>query len=539
MPILVVCRAVLALLLFALALPAMPTLAATSEARPPEATLAVANREVVVFRATVLGYTPAVRVERTLERIAALGDSTLDAPVKTFSAMLGEVSGVSIYVGDQRIFTLVGEDLDPEDKMTLQQAAEQAGARLAAAFEAKREQRRLPVVLTGIAHMVGVTVVLGGLFWAFVRVGRVFIGRLERRSSVLAVVESLQWREYLVRLVIQLLQLLRWVLLFVLGYGWITYVLEHFPLTEPLGRRLVRFVMSLLTWLVDGLIASAPGIATVLVILAVARAIVGVLAQFFDGVQTGRTKVPVLHPETVSATRRIVMFIAWTLALVVAYPFIPGSNSDIFKGFSVLFGVMLSLGSTSLVTQMMSGLVIVYSRALRKGDFVVVDAIEGVVLETGTLATKIVTMRNEEITIPNAVLIGTPIRNYSKLAGEQGTLLSTKVTIGYDAPWRQVHALLELAAARTGGLRREPKPFVYQRALSDYYVEYELFAHIDHPLQRVATLSALHASIQDAFNEHGVQIMSPHFVLQPDHAVVVPPEAWHAKPAPPPKGHDD
>jgi small-conductance mechanosensitive channel len=154
-----------------------------------------------------------------------------------------------------------------------------------------------------------------------------------------------------------------------------------------------------------------------------------------------------------------------------------------------------------------------------------------VVTEIGSLATRIVTMRGEEITIPNAVLIGNPIRNFSKLAGDQGSLVSTKVTIGYDAPWRQVHALLLLAAGRTPGLRSEPAPYVYQRALSDFYVEYELFARIDRPLERVATLSALHANIQDAFNEHGVQIMSPHFLGQPADAIVVPRAQWYAAPA--------
>ena len=208
------------------------------------------------------------------------------------------------------------------------------------------------------------------------------------------------------RLLVQLLQLARWVLALALVYAWLTYVLEHFSFTQPLGETLGRFVLSLLGWLAEGAIASLPGIVTVVVILFVTRAVVEVVLQFFDRVQTGRTQVPFVHPETASATRRIVTFLVWTLGIIVAYPFIPGSDSDAFKGLSVLFGVVISLGSTSLVTQMMSGLVVIYSRALRKGDFVAVNGIEGVVTEIGTLATKIVTMRSEEITIPNAVLIG-------------------------------------------------------------------------------------------------------------------------------------
>jgi clan AA aspartic protease (TIGR02281 family) len=159
-----------------------------------------------------------------------------------------------------------------------------------------------------------------------------------------------------------------------------------------------------------------------------------------------------------------------------------------------------------------------------------VGEVEGVVTEVAALATKIVNIRNEEVTIPNAVLVANPIHNYSKLAGTHGTLLSTKVTIGYDAPWRQVHALLQQAAAATEGLRTTPEPRVFQRALSDFYVEYELLFAIDKPIERIPTLSRLHAAIQDAFNEAGVQIMSPHFFAQPERPVVVPKSQWDGVP---------
>jgi small-conductance mechanosensitive channel len=225
--------------------------------------------------------------------------------------------------------------------------------------------------------------------------------------------------------------------------------------------------------------------------------------------------------------------LVWGLGIAVAYPFIPMSNSDAFKGLSVMLGFMFTLGSAGIVNQLMSGLVLVYARALSVGDFVEIGENSGVVSQVGVLSTKIITMRNEEITIPNAVLVGNPIRNYSRLAGERGTLVSTKVTIGYDTPWRQVHAMLIAAAEQTAGLRPYPAPFVYQRSLADWYVEYELFAHMDKPLERVAVLSALLGNIQDQFNTYGVQIMSPHFVSQPATNLVVPRDNWHAAPAEP------
>jgi len=223
--------------------------------------------------------------------------------------------------------------------------------------------------------------------------------------------------------------------------------------------------------------------------------------------------------------------LTWALGAALAYPFLPGSSGEAFKGVSLLLGVMISLGSTGLITHAMSGLVMVYSRSLRKGDFVDVNGVQGVVTEVAALAIKVVDVRNEEITIPNGVVVAGPIRNYTRLANSDGTLLTTKVSLGYDVPWRQVHALLIAAASKTSGVRDTPAPYVYQRALSDFYVEYELFASLAHPRQRVPSLSELHARILDEFNEHGVQIMSPHFFGQPPQPVVVPKDQWYAAPA--------
>ncbi|MFT3735297.1 MAG: mechanosensitive ion channel [Rhodocyclaceae bacterium] len=325
--------------------------------------------------------------------------------------------------------------------------------------------------------------------------------------------------------------LFRWGLWLILIYAWAVFALECFPFSRPLGEQLGELVLSTLTRIAHSTVNALPDLITLAVILFLTRAIVDVMGQVFESVHSGKLQLPFLHRETTGATRRIVTVLVWGLGIAFAYPYIPGSNSEAFKGLSVLFGIVISLGSTGVMTQMMSGLVVVYSRALRKGDFVAVNGVEGMVVEVGTLATKLVNLRNEEITIPNGVLIGSPIHNYSKMSATQGTLLSTTVTIGYDTPWRQVHAMLIAAATATEGVRPTPAPVVYQRALSDFYVEYEVFAHIDEPLHRIRILSLLHANIQDQFNEHGVQIMSPHFFDQPAEAVVVPKSKWFATPA--------
>jgi len=266
-------------------------------------------------------------------------------------------------------------------------------------------------------------------------------------------------------------------------------------------------------------------------VLLLTRVAADLLRYFFDAVQRGRLRFPLFHPETASATRRIFTMLTWALGCALAYPFLPGASGEAFKGVSLVLGLMISLGSAGLITQAMAGLVMVYSRSLRKGDFVDINGVQGVVTEVAALAIKIIDVRNEEITIPNAVVVASPIRNYTRLGGAEGTLLTTKVSLGYDVPWRQAHALLIGAAGKTAGVRSVPAPYVYQRALSDFYVEYELFMTLADPRQRVSCLSELHAWILDEFNEHGVQIMSPHFFSQPAQPVVVAKAQWYAAPA--------
>jgi small-conductance mechanosensitive channel len=180
----------------------------------------------------------------------------------------------------------------------------------------------------------------------------------------------------------------------------------------------------------------------------------------------------------------------------------------------------------------MSSFMITYSRALRSGDYVRVGDVEGTVVQTGLLATKVRTPRNEEITLPNAVVASSTITNYSRHTGD-GVFVKTAVTIGYDTPWRQVEAMLLEAASATAGVRAEPSPRVLQTGLQDFYVEYTLIVAPERPHERVPVLSELHARIQDAFNAHGVQIMSPHYEADPAAPKVVPRDGWHAAPARP------
>lgn len=513
---------------------ALATLASAAD-RPAagEASLEVAYRPVATFRSSYNGADPAGRVARAETRLDEARRRALPLAIELVPVTIDRQRGTAFRQGDVLLFTLTEADLEPGSGDTLDSASKATLERLSAGLKAEAQQRQWPVILKASALALLETLVLVALLWGLWRMAKMASDalalRLENQDQSPNTTRTLL--QYAQGLLSRLVQLAAIFVSAALLYFWTTSVLLAFPATRGLGERLGGLFIETASTLGKGLVNSVPGLVVVVVIVLLAQAVVQASDAMFRAVAARRMAVSFIHPETAAATRRLVALGIWLLALVAAYPYLPGSSSDVFKGVSVLLGAMITLGSSGVINQLMSGLVLVYSRALRLGDHVVVgrdgDSVEGVVQEVGTLATKLKTMRNEEITIPNAVLVSNPIRNYSRLSATQGTKMSTKVTIGYDAAWRQVHALLLKAAEATDGLRRDPAPFVLQRALSDFYVEYELFAYLDKPLERLPRLSELHQNIQDAFNEAGVQIMSPHFYEQPAQAVVVPKQRWN------------
>ena len=212
----------------------------------------------------------------------------------------------------------------------------------------------------------------------------------------------------------------------------------------------------------------------------------------------------------------------------MAFPYIPGSGSEAFKGITILLGVLVSLGSSSVVSNFLSGILLMYMRVLHRGDVVRIGDTLGTVLESGLMVTRLRTLRETEIAIPNLTILNAQVTNHSR-SGR--ALLPTAVTIGYGAPWRQVEALLEKAAAATEGLLADPRPFVVQSGLEDFYIRYELWVSPADPWDLPRTMARLHRNIQDEFNAHGVQILSPHYMTDPREPAIVPKDRWHLPPA--------
>lgn len=298
--------------------------------------------------------------------------------------------------------------------------------------------------------------------------------------------------------------------------AWLLYVLVELPWTRPAGRRLLPWTLGPLQEIGQAIADYFPNLVYVVAISLVAHVLLRFLRLFFDEIGRGTIRLGSFEPEWAASTFRIVRFFVLAFALVAMFPYLPGSGSEAFKGISLMVGVLVSLGSTSAVSNIIAGLMLQYTRAFRSGDLVKMGEATGVVLETRLMTTRLLTLRNEHVSIPNGMVLGGQVVNYSAAADRGGLVLQTTVTIGYDVPWRKVEALLLDAARRTGGIRSDPAPVVLQTGLGDYSVAYELGVHLEAALSMRTTLSALHAAIQDAFAEAGVEILSPAYAALRD-----------------------
>ncbi|HZM95584.1 MAG TPA: mechanosensitive ion channel domain-containing protein [Vicinamibacterales bacterium] len=495
-------------------------------------TLTYFNRPIVVLRARVLGRPPSQRAAIAVQVLDDLVAANATDPVES-----RQLEGVSlIFVGSRLVTGLGTPDIDELAGETLEGVTALTVSRLQQAF-AEATEAHTPAELFRASIFAAIGLIIGGLvLWVIGRARRgvaaklVAVSESTMTKTGLADLDSLRssrlldFQRGLVTAITVGLQL-------VVLYGIVSFVLEQFPYTRPWGESLSGFLVTTLENLALGAMQAVPGLFTVLVILVVARLASKLVGMWFNSIERGRIKSRWIYPETAQPTRRILTTLVWVFAVIVAYPYMPGSDTDAFKGVSVFLGLMLTLGSSGLINQIVSGFTVTYSRAVRLGDFVRIGDVEGTVIHLGVLSTKVKTLQLEEVTIPNAVVAAQTATDYSRFADTEGVFTSTSVTIGYDAPWRQVQSLLLLAAERTTGLRREPRPRVYQTALEDFYVRYTLWVSLERQESRLVTLNTLHANIQDLFNEYGVQIMSPNYFADPAAPKVVAKNDWYASPA--------
>jgi small-conductance mechanosensitive channel len=263
----------------------------------------------------------------------------------------------------------------------------------------------------------------------------------------------------------------------------------------------------------------------------VVRLALRLMRIFFEAVNRGSIQVGGFEPEWAHPTYKIIRLMVLAFALVIAYPYIPGSETGAFKGVSLFLGVVLSLGSSSAISNIVAGYMMTYRRAFKVGDRVKIGSAVGAVVEARLQVTHLRTFKNEEIIIPNSQILTSEVLNYSSIARAQGLILHTEIGIGYETPWRQVEAMLLIAAERTPGLLADPRPFVLLKRLADFAVTYEINVYCADGHDILHLYSRLHRAILDVFNEYGVQIMTPAYESDPKRPKVVAPQDWYAAPA--------
>jgi len=506
--------------------------AAESAAEQPTAPVIVDGATLFRVRG-VSAYPAERRAAEIADRISALA-SDRTVPVESLTVNETPVASLIVARG-RRVLGVLDADAELEG-LTRQVLAQAYRARVAEAIQAYRHDREAAVLwpnvgkaaMATIAFVLGIALGLRALRWLRRIVERRYHARIQdvRLRSIEIMRAEQLWRglERAMGLVATLIALLA-------GYVYLNYVLILFPWTRALGYSLFGALVGPLATLGTGLVAIIPNIIFLTILALITRYAVRLVRVFFQHIGDGTIKFHGFEPEWAQPTGRIARFAVIAFALVIAYPYIPGSGSEAFKGLGLLIGLMFSLGSPSVIGNVVAGLSLAFRRAFRIGDRVKIGEHIGEVTHVRMLATYLRSPKNEQIVIPNSVILTSDVVNYSTLAPEQGLILHTNVGIGYETPWRQVEAMLLESARRTPGLRSEPEPFVLQRKLGDFAVDYELNAYCDTTRGIMALYSELHRNILDVFNEYGVQIMTPAYEGDPEQAKVVPRSQWFTSPA--------
>lgn len=494
--------------------PPRPVAAAAVSTAP----VTLGGETVLVLRSRLLSLSAEERAQRVSQRIKRLA---ADAATDPAAIKVVEEDAVSdIAIGDFVIMSVTDNDAALAGVTRAALAKENADMIRSAVATYKRTYN-LKSLAIGLLFAVLVTLAFVFLLkmisaayakadkkfdeWAPSRIKGVKLQQVELLPAA-RITEFLSW----------LLGALRVAVVLLLIYIYLPIVFSFFPWTKGLADKLFGYVLHPLTSLLKAVLGYIPNLIFVAITLFCVHYFLRMVAVVVREIKAGRITFPGFYPDWAQPTFQIVRFIVWAFSLVIIFPYLPGSDSPAFKGVSVFLGVLFSLGSTSAIANAVAGIILTYMRPFKLGDRVKIVDTVGEVIEKGLLVTRVKTIKNLYVTIPNAMVLGSHIVNYSSLSEEKGIILNTTVTIGYDVPWKKVHELLISAASSAENVMQDPKPFVLQTALNDYNVAYELNAYTDAPESMAKTYSDIHANIQDRFAEAGVEILSPAFAALRD-----------------------
>ncbi|GAB4373089.1 MAG: mechanosensitive ion channel family protein [Elainellaceae cyanobacterium] len=445
------------------------------------------------------------------ERLTQLANDDAISP-ETIQVKEQEDTSV-VLSGDTVLFTV--RENDRFGDQSRQATAAKTVERIQSAVTQYRQDRSADQVIRGIIFTVVSTIALIGFLVLLQRfTSRLLIKiRAARRADALDVrIQNFQLlgsnaTGYLLSGIVRILRL---VLVLISFYLYTPFVLSQFPTTRAIGRSIFDDIAFRINQLVTTFVQYLPNLATIAIIAVITYYII----QFAKLVITelGRDNAyPWFYPEWIQPTNRLATILLVAIACIVAAPYLPGFNSPAFQGVSLFLGALFTLGSSSAVANAIAGVILIYTRAFRISDIIQIGETTGEVLEKSLFVTRLLTFKQEVITVPNASVLNSNVVNFNAISRESNNslLLHTTITLGYDVPWRKVHQVLTQAATTTSGIVAEPSPFVLQTALNDFNVSYELNAYSDRPQLMPQIYSKLHQNIQDYCNQAGIEILSP------------------------------
>lgn len=511
---------------------------AFAQARPD--TARVADRALAVYgpdtlftiRGSIGPFGPAERARGVETRLGRLGPGIATGH-DTLSVIEIE-QGTGIFVNDELFMAVTDADAAIFGKPRAIVAAAWAERIKAVVADVHHKESDTALILDGAKALLA-TLVLVALLVAMHKIVRRLDALLSGPTVPALRIKQLELlpARKLAEVLLGITRIVRAVITLVLFYVYVPLVLSFFPWTTLLSRRIVGYVARPLLAAGGAIVDYLPNLFYVVVIVLVARYLLRLIQLVFDALGSGALKIDGFRKSWAAPSYNIVRFLVIAFAAVVMFPYLPGSGSEGFKGVSLFVGVLLSLGSSAAIGNIVAGVVLIYTDAFEVGDVVQIGETYGAVIARTSLVTRLRTIKNEEITIPNGTVLTSQVKNFTTEAKGRGLILHTSVTIGYNAPWRQIHELLIAAATTTANVLKEPKPFVLQTALDDFYVRYEINAYTDRPEVISVTYSLLHQNIQDTFFAAGVEIMSPHYLAARDgNAAAIPeeqlPKGYHA-----------
>jgi small-conductance mechanosensitive channel len=497
------------------------------------------NRTIFYIKDKIKGYDPQERARVISERIKAVADDTA-IPVDSMRTSAFNVPLTQITAKDELLVALFDQDAKAEG-VTRDQLAKVYVQELQSAIEHYRAERSTKGIIISVLYALLATLVLIALLYVLNRLYRLCDAKVggwvdAKKVSIHIQALELVRAERIKTTLVGASKMISFAILVMLLYTYVYLCLSLFSWTRPFAGQLLNHLLVTLATVGRGVWVELPDLLILGVIVVITCYAVKLTRLFFNEIEKGTITFKGFYPEWGQPTYKLVRALIVAFAAVIAFPYIPGSASPAFKGVSIFLGVLFSLGSTSAIANILAGYTLTYRRIFKIGDRVKIADFTGDVVDTRLQVVHLRTIKNEEIVVPSSTIVNSHVINYSSLARKQGLILHTTVTIGYDAPWRQVKALLLMAAERTPGLKREPPPFILQTSLDDFYVSYELNVYTDDPSKMPQIYNDLHENIQDTFNEYGVQIMSPSYRADPAQPKIVPREEWYAAPARTPDG---